>query len=162
MIVVSDTTPLISLLKIHRLNLLEQLFGDVQIPPAVFSELTANPNFQTEADEIRSCSFIKISPVDAMKVSRLQNETGLDLGETEAIVLSESINANLTLIDEANARAVARQRGIEMTGTVGILSRAFSQNLVTANEVRECVEVFRESGRYISKILIDNLLAEAK
>ena len=27
MIVVSDTTPLISLLKIHRLNLLEQLFG---------------------------------------------------------------------------------------------------------------------------------------
>lgn len=36
MVIISDTTPLISLLKIGRLNLLEQLFGGVHIPPAVF------------------------------------------------------------------------------------------------------------------------------
>ena len=35
MIVVSDTTPLISLLKINRLDLLERLFGKVFIPDAV-------------------------------------------------------------------------------------------------------------------------------
>ena len=40
MIVISDTTPLISLLKIGRLNILEILFGSVQIPKAVFAELT--------------------------------------------------------------------------------------------------------------------------
>ena len=39
MIVVSDTTPLISLLKINRIDLLEKLFGDVLIPQAVFDEL---------------------------------------------------------------------------------------------------------------------------
>ena len=32
MIVVSDTTPLISLLKINRIDLLEKLFGEVLIP----------------------------------------------------------------------------------------------------------------------------------
>ena len=37
MIVVSDTTPLISLLKINRINLLERLFGEVMIPQAVFN-----------------------------------------------------------------------------------------------------------------------------
>ena len=42
MIVVSDTTPLISLLKINRIDLLEKLFGDVLIPQAVFDELTVN------------------------------------------------------------------------------------------------------------------------
>ena len=40
MIVVSDTTPLISLLKIHRLDLLQSLFDEVQIPQGVFDELT--------------------------------------------------------------------------------------------------------------------------
>ena len=45
MIVVSDTTPLISLLKIDRLDLLEKLFGTVYIPQGVFSELTGNPSY---------------------------------------------------------------------------------------------------------------------
>ena len=45
MIVVSDTTPLISLLKISRLDLLEKLFGEVLIPAAVFNELTTDERF---------------------------------------------------------------------------------------------------------------------
>ena len=53
MIVVSDTTPLISLLKINRVDLLEKLFGEVLIPDAVFSELTVDERFRVEADQIR-------------------------------------------------------------------------------------------------------------
>ena len=53
MIVVSDTTPLISLLKINRLDLLEKLFGEVLLPEAVFNELTVDERFQLEAKLIR-------------------------------------------------------------------------------------------------------------
>ncbi len=45
MIVVSDTTPLITLIKIGHLELLEKTFGEVHIPEAVYSELTSNPRF---------------------------------------------------------------------------------------------------------------------
>ena len=45
MIVVSDTTPLISLMKIGRLGFVEQLFGELQIPDAVFAELITHPQF---------------------------------------------------------------------------------------------------------------------
>ena len=38
MIVVSDTMPLISLLKIDKVYLLEKLFGKILIPQAVFDE----------------------------------------------------------------------------------------------------------------------------
>ena len=38
MIVVSDTTPLISLLKIERLDLLKKLFENVLIPQAVYED----------------------------------------------------------------------------------------------------------------------------
>lgn len=41
MIVIPDTTPLISFLKINRLDLLEKLFCTVQIPKGVFAELIA-------------------------------------------------------------------------------------------------------------------------
>ena len=53
MIVISDTTPLISLLKINRIDVLEKLFGDVLIPQAVFEELTIDERFRLEADQIR-------------------------------------------------------------------------------------------------------------
>lgn len=46
MIVISDTTPIISLLKINQLELLNHLFGEVQIPDAVYEELISNAKFQ--------------------------------------------------------------------------------------------------------------------
>lgn len=50
MIVVSDTTPLISLMKIERLDLLEKLYGKVFIPAAVYNELIVNKRFPEEAE----------------------------------------------------------------------------------------------------------------
>lgn len=60
MIVVSDTTPLISLLKIDRIDLLELLFGKVLIPEKVFDELSADERFRVEADKIRTKAFIEV------------------------------------------------------------------------------------------------------
>ena len=42
MIVVSDTTPLITLMKAGNLDILQSLFGEVILPEAVFSEVTEN------------------------------------------------------------------------------------------------------------------------
>ena len=45
MIVVSDTTPIISLMKAGKLELLHKLFGVVYIPEAVYRELTDTKHF---------------------------------------------------------------------------------------------------------------------
>lgn len=108
MIVVSDITPLISLLKINRLELLERLFGDVMIPTAVFDELTVDKRFRTEADQIRQKSFIVVKPVNNQEsASVLKRATGLDQGESEAIVLTDELEADLLLMDEAKGRSVS-------------------------------------------------------
>jgi hypothetical protein len=108
MIVISDTTPLISFLKINRLNLLEKLFGEVRIPKGVFAELTENPRFQKEAEIVKESSFIKvIEKIDENYVSLLRRSTGLDLGESEAIYLSDNDNVDLLLMDEVRGREVA-------------------------------------------------------
>lgn len=79
MLVVSDTTPLISFLKINRLDMLQQLFETVVIPHAVYRELTCNEDFVDEIQQIREMSFILVDEsiaVDA--VNQLQLETGLE------------------------------------------------------------------------------------
>lgn len=60
MIVVSDTTPLISLLKIGRLDLLEKLFGNVLIPQAVYEELIVDERFKLEAEQLKQKEFITV------------------------------------------------------------------------------------------------------
>ena len=59
MIVVSDTTPLISLMKIDRLSLVRDLFGEILIPRAVFEELTSDPRFPAESRQIADAGYIQ-------------------------------------------------------------------------------------------------------
>ena len=53
MIVVSDSTPLITLMKAARIDLLHDLFGEIVIPEAVYQELTVNSKFPNEAKTIQ-------------------------------------------------------------------------------------------------------------
>lgn len=82
MIIVADTTPLISLMKIGHLDLLTELFGSVQIPKAVFDELVYNSNFLEESKLIRECKYIQTVAIkDTSAVELLRRSSGLDAGE---------------------------------------------------------------------------------
>ena len=73
MIVISDTTPIISFLKIDRLDLLETLFDIVQIPRSVFAELTGNSKYKAEAEIIKNSTFIRVmDDIDEDYVSLLR------------------------------------------------------------------------------------------
>lgn len=60
MIVVSDTTPIISLIKANRLDLLEKLYGTVLIPKAVYDELLSNDSYFEERLQIQETSFLNM------------------------------------------------------------------------------------------------------
>ena len=152
MIVISDTTPLISLLKIGRLDLLERLFEQVYIPSAVFNELTADERFRLEAEQIKNKQYIIIKCVNnSESVSNLKRATGLDQGESEAIVLSDEMKADLILMDEAKGRTVSAQLGIRIMGTIGVLIIAYEEGFLSSSEVRECVEGLKRAGRHIGE-----------
>ena len=162
MIVVSDTTPLISLLKINKIDLLENMFGKVLIPQAVFDELTVDDRFQMEANQIRQKEYFVVKPVNnPASASILKRATGLDQGESEAIVLTDELEADLLLMDEAKGRNVSAQMGIRIMGTIGILMAAYEEQELTANEVRECVDGLQRAGRHIGRrhyqMLLDRL-----
>ena len=163
MIVVSDTTPLISLLKINRIDLLEKLFGDVLIPQAVFDELTADERFQLEANQIKQTKFIVVKPVNNPEsASILKRATGLDQGESEAIVLTDELKADLLLMDEAKVCYVSAQMGLRIKKTIGILVAAYEEHELTSVEVRECVDGLQRAGRHIGQRHYQMLLSRLK
>lgn len=162
MIVVSDTTPVISLLKINRLDLLEKSFGEVLIPNAVYEELTANQRFMEEAKTVKTAHYIKPVPVSNLEAVRiLKMATGLDQGESEAIVLTDEQKADILLMDEAKGRAISGKMGITIMGTIGLLISAYEDNLITSEEARRCIDDLQKSGRHIGErhyqMLLDRL-----
>lgn len=159
MIVISDTTPLISLMKIGQLELLNLLFGEVQIPTAVFKELVSNSRFPEESRQIRECKFIKeVEVINVSAVNLLRRSTGLDEGESEAIVLSDSIHTSLLLVDEMKGRQVAMQMGIQIMGTIGVLLAANREKLLSREEVMNCIRILKITRRHISDKLYEQLI----
>lgn len=158
MIVVSDTTPIISLMKAGKLELLQKLFGVVYIPEAIYRELTENEAFSEEARLIQECEFLYVEEVDNGKsVAILRNFTGLDDGESEAIILADEKHSDVLLMDEHRGRQVAKKMGITITGTIGILAQAFDEGMLTKEDVEGCVERLKESGIRISEKLYHKL-----
>ena len=159
MIVVSDTTPLISLLKVEHLSLIKDLFGQILIPGAVFDELVSNPRFSEEAQKIMEADYIIRTEIeDRSHVDLLHRATGLDLGESESIWLCDSRKADLLLMDEAKGRQIAKQMGLSVMGTIGMLMVSAQEGLLTKSEIEICITTLRQNGRHISESLYQQLL----
>ena len=159
MIVVSDTMPLITLMKVGRLSILNSLFGEVRIPEAVFSEATGNETFKDEAEIIRNSEYIRVVKVrDHRQVEFLQRVMGLDRGESEAIIYADENKADLLLMDEAAGRKVAQNMNLPITGSVGILLRAFKSGIITADEADDAFDRIKRAKRHISEPLLNKAL----
>lgn len=158
MIVVSDTTPIISLMKAGQLTLLQKLFDIVYIPEVVYQELTMNETFPEEVRMVQECEFLLVEGVENGKsVTILRNFTGLDAGESEAIILADEKQSDVLLMDEHKGRQVAKKMGIAITGTIGILIQAFDEGMLTKEDVERCIERMKESGIRISDKLYQSL-----
>lgn len=163
MIVVSDTTPIISLLKCQRLEILKELFKEIVIPEAVYNELTNNEKFPEEAAAIQNCEYIRtVALSDKKLLDIFQRATGLDLGESEAIVYSDENGADLLMMDEVKGRRVAKQMNIRVIGTLGILQLANEKKLLSGADVRACMDALRSNSRHISEELVQVVLKNIK
>jgi len=159
MLIVSDATPIISFVKMNKLDILGKIFGEVVLPYAVYSEVTTNEEFAEEAKQIKSCSFFKVVKVDNTEyVNLLRRVTGLDLGESEAIVYTDLNKGDLLIVDEVKARQVATSMNLRITGTIGVLTVANRQGLLSKEDAIICVELLRANHRHISDAILNSFI----
>lgn len=125
--VVSNSTPLIALARVRRFQLLRELFGEINIPLAVYDEVVNAGKGRAGVIEVESADWIhchEVSNSDLVAFLRIS----LDAGEAEAIALAKEIGADLVLLDDSDGRNVAESVGIMVTGTIGILLRYYHGN----------------------------------
>jgi predicted nucleic acid-binding protein len=158
MIVVSDTSTLINLAWIDRFLLLEQLYGSLLIPPAVWQEAVEVGSGQPGSEEIKAANWIqKVEIKNTPLVTALQQD--LDAGEAEAIALAIEQNADLLLMDERLGRATASHFGLSHIGLIGVLIAAKQQGLLTVLKP-ELDKLRRVAGFYISDQLYYRIIAD--
>lgn len=116
MIVVADASPLSNLNLVGRLDLLEKLFSEELVPPAVAREVCA-PGSPLPLD-VSQETWIR---VQAPTLAVIPETLDLDLGEREAIALALEVGANRILIDEKAGRDRACQLGLVVLGVLGVL-----------------------------------------
>ena len=156
--VVSNSSPLMNLAIIGRLDLLRELFTHVTVPQEVFRELTVEGAGKPGANTIARAEWIHVASLVNRDLCHALNRE-LDLGESAAIALAVEQRADLVLPDENDARNVAEFHGLRRTGVLGILMRAKSRRLLS--EVRPLMERLRDEAHFwIKPELYDRVLAE--
>lgn len=156
MIVVSDTTPLIGLASIGRLELLLELFGEVYIPQAVYDETVIRGHEEGIAKQaVSSADWIRVVEAqDRLAVDVLLDE--MDLGEVETIILAKEMNADWVLMDERKGRRKLSQLNIPKIGTIGILLKAKQLGLIPT--LKPEIERLQKSGFGIAQAIVGEVL----
>jgi hypothetical protein len=129
--VVSNTSPLINLANIGQIHLLQQLYGQVIIPSAVYDEIVIAGVGQPGAMEVKTYDWFKVKQISNQQMVTLL-QVDVDIGEAEAIVLALELKPDLLLLDERKGRHVASNFGIKFTGILGILIEAKNNQLINA------------------------------
>ena len=156
MIVVSDTSPINNLAAINQLHLLQQLYGTVLIPEAVYQELT-DPDFPVAgAKEVQTFTWIQIRAIeDRTMLKALSSE--LDPGEAEAIVLALEMKAEQVLIDERRGRMIAARLNLHYTGILGVLVEAKSHGFIST--VKPLLDdLINKAGFWVTEPLYKSVL----
>lgn len=128
MIAVADTSPLCYLILIGEIDALPELYSQVLVPSAVIAEL-----LDKDAPALVSSWAAKLPSWISARENPVGSIAGLEklqAGEQAAILLAESSAADMVLLDEKSARRIAVDRGLRITGTLGILGEAASRGVV--------------------------------
>jgi predicted nucleic acid-binding protein len=152
MIVVSNTSPLHYLILVDAVHVLPALYGDVIVPPEVVSE-SLNPHTPP-----RVSAWFRAQPpwLRVLAPARVDPEIRLHPGEAQTIALAEQLKANRLLIDDKAGRRIALQRGLRISGTLGVLDEAAARQLVRLRQTLELLRTqtnFRVTAELCNEIL---------
>jgi uncharacterized protein len=147
-IIISDTSCLITLSRIEKLDILQKTFNTILTTPQVAGEFTQPLPPWIILKEFSNYQQYK-------EIQHL-----LDEGEASAITLAVETENSVLVIDEKKGRRIARELNLEIIGTLKILLLAKQRGIIPA--VRPLIEALHQCNFRFSKSIVEEILKEAK
>ena len=156
--VVINSSPLIALSGINKLDLLSSLYSKIIIPQNVYQETVLDGEDQLIQNFIENHSQVTI--LSAKNIVLLEFiEDYLDKGEAEVITIAKELNIDFVIIDELKGRKIASKHGLNVIGSLGILLIAKKMGLIQT--INEYIIQMEKSGIWISTELKSAVLKNA-
>ncbi len=161
-VTVSDTGPLLHLTEIGCSHLL-----------TIFSNLMISPQVEAELVQYRIREHIKKVLGDHLTIANVepheikiqqQNLTGfqIQLTDMSVVILTSKYKPEITLTDDLELRKVLEHQEHTVTGSIGILIRAFKTQRLTQTElITHLDQLFDDSTLYLSRefyVHVQNLI----
>lgn len=159
--IVANASPLLFLAKIHKLELLIELFEEVIIPMQVFAEVVTKGKEKGMDDAFLIENFtgsekIKLKNVDIHGLEGLP----IGVGEKAVIALARKEGIDYVLIDEKKARFFAKIFKLNPRGVFWVLSFACSKDKISKQELKKLVLRVVQEGYRIKEEILARFLAE--
>ncbi len=158
-IAVSDTGPIIHLSEVgcfHCLRIVENLL----IPKAVESEIRSKN--APGKNELRNASWItakELHGIQKEKADKIAKDFGIELADSEAIVLAKTNDIKFLFTDDKSAREIAEYYDLEVHGSAGILARAYRNKILSYEEVKEALKrLHQDSSLFITDRVYEMVL----
>ena len=143
--VVADSSCLISLSRIGKLDVLRELFIKIIIPEAVYYEVVVRGEGRIGAEQVKKAKWIKKQKVqNALAVGAFK--VNLGAGESEAIALAYESKADFLILDDFKARQTAEELSLEVIGTVAVLQKAEEKGII--DNLQSVLRDLRDVGFY--------------
>ncbi len=146
-VIIADTTCFILLDKIGEMDLLKSVWGRITTTPVIASEFgTPLPDW---------IDIIHVRDVQLQKTLQIE----VDPGEASAIALAIELAPALLILDDLEARRLAKQLNLNFTGTLGLILRAKKSGHITL--IKPLMDKIQSTNFRISDKLCAEFLIQA-
>jgi len=150
-VIFCNTTPLIALSGIGRLDLLARLFRVVHVVEAVVEECAAGG--PVAVPDLPSLPWIRVVVASEAALPGLL--LSLDRGERDTLTMAKKLGAERVIIDERIGRNMAELLGLKVVGTLGVLLMAKERGLIPS--FHAAVTQMRANGIFYHPTLVEKL-----
>lgn len=157
MIVIADSSPLIILAKIDCFVLLQKLYSRLCISTDVHHEVVIAGAGLPGASDVASSPWIEVKPLkNPAALLAAYKKSSIGIGELSTIYLGKELKGDELLLDDYEAREMAKREGFRVRGSVGLLELSYRKGYLT--DLRGAFQKLLTHNVYIDRKLLEQRL----
>lgn len=157
---IADSTILIHLAKIGKVDLLKKLFDKIIIEDEVYDEIIKKEEMHGEIPIIKS--LIEEKFITTKKAKGKIDIKNLDQGEKKSIALCKELRIENILIDEKDGYEISAMLGLTPIRTTSVLIILLDKKLISLKEYEALIRDLSESRYFLDATTYARLLEIGK